>query len=39
VAEVLQGDPEVRRYPARLARIDTATWLLDRESAADLAAG
>ncbi|MBX3029552.1 MAG: 6-phosphogluconolactonase [Chloroflexi bacterium] len=39
VVEVLEGDPAVSRYPARLARIDTATWLLDPESAADLTAG
>ncbi len=36
VREVLTGDPDVARYPARLARIDSATWLLDRESAAML---
>jgi 6-phosphogluconolactonase len=27
--EVLEGDPEPKRYPARLARIDSATFLLD----------
>jgi 6-phosphogluconolactonase len=36
VADVLEGDPTVERYPARLARIDTATWLLDPGSARDL---
>jgi 6-phosphogluconolactonase len=36
LAEVLEGDPGIERYPARLARIDTATWLLDPGSARDL---
>ena len=29
LAEVLEGDPEPERYPARIARIDTATFVLD----------
>jgi 6-phosphogluconolactonase len=36
VAEVLEGDPDIERYPARLARIDAATWLLDPGSAGAL---
>jgi 6-phosphogluconolactonase len=36
VAEVLEGDPPIERYPARVARIDTATWLLDPDSAGRL---
>jgi 6-phosphogluconolactonase len=36
LAEVLEGDPTIETYPARLARIDTATWLLDPGSARDL---
>jgi 6-phosphogluconolactonase len=39
LAEVLEGDPTIETYPARLARIDTATWLLDPGSAARLGAG
>lgn len=38
VAEVLEGDPSIERYPARLARLDTATWLLDPGSAGRLGA-
>jgi 6-phosphogluconolactonase len=38
VAAVLEGDPSIERYPARLARLDTATWLLDRASAGRLEA-
>lgn len=34
LADVLVGDPAIETYPARLARIDTATWLLDPDSAA-----
>lgn len=37
VAAVLEGDPTIATYPARLARLDTATWLLDPGSAHDLA--
>jgi len=36
VADVLLGDPAIETYPARLARIDSATWLLDPASAATL---
>lgn len=36
LAEVLEGDPAIERYPARIARIDTATFLLDREAAKGL---
>ena len=36
LADVLEGDPTIDWYPARLARIDTATWLLDLGSAQDL---
>jgi 6-phosphogluconolactonase len=36
LANVLEGDPAIERYPARLARIDTATWLLDPDSAREL---
>lgn len=39
VAEVLGGDPAVETYPARLARLDTATWLLDEGSAGAIARG
>lgn len=39
LAEVLGGDPAIETYPARLARIDTATWLLDQASAAGLTPG
>jgi 6-phosphogluconolactonase len=39
VAEVLEGDPAIETYPARLARIDTATWLLDPGSAGDVSRG
>lgn len=36
LAEILQGDPTIETYPARLARLDTATWLLDTAAAAGL---
>lgn len=36
LAEVLEGDPPIETYPARLARLDTATWLLDPGSARGL---
>ena len=39
LADVLEGDPTIETYPARLARIDTATWLLDPGSAAGLGRG
>ncbi len=38
VAEVLEGDPSIGTFPARLARLDTATWLLDQGSAGRLEA-
>lgn len=36
VADVLNGDPSIETCPARVARIDTATWLLDPGSAGAL---
>jgi 6-phosphogluconolactonase len=33
LAEVLEGDPAIETFPARLARLDTATWILDPVSA------
>jgi 6-phosphogluconolactonase len=39
LADVLQGDPAIETYPARLARIDSATWLLDPDSAGALSTG
>jgi len=36
VVQVLEGDPSIETYPARLARLDSATWLLDRASAEHL---
>ncbi|MFN8520601.1 MAG: 6-phosphogluconolactonase [Chloroflexota bacterium] len=39
VADVLRGDPAIEAYPARLARIDSATWLLDPAASALLGAG
>jgi 6-phosphogluconolactonase len=39
LADVLEGDPTIDWFPARLARIDTATWLLDLGSAHDLHRG
>jgi hypothetical protein len=39
VADVLEGDPAIETCPARLARLVTATWLLDPGSARDLTRG
>ncbi|MET0773183.1 MAG: 6-phosphogluconolactonase [Candidatus Limnocylindrales bacterium] len=39
VADVLEDDPAIETYPARLARIDTATWLLDPRCAGGLVFG
>ena len=36
VVDVLEEDPAIETYPARLARIDTATWLLDPSCAGGL---
>jgi 6-phosphogluconolactonase len=36
LADVLGGDPAIDAYPARIARIDGATWLLDRAAAVGL---
>ena len=36
LVEVLDGDPSIETYPARLARLDTATWLLDPACARSL---
>lgn len=38
LVEVLEGDTPIGTHPARLARIDRATWLLDQASAQGLAA-
>jgi 6-phosphogluconolactonase len=39
VVDVLEEDPAIETYPARLARIDTATWLLDPSCAGGLVFG
>jgi 6-phosphogluconolactonase len=39
VADVLEGEPAIETCPARLARLMTATWLLDTGSARDLSRG
>jgi 6-phosphogluconolactonase/glucosamine-6-phosphate isomerase/deaminase len=36
LADVLGPERDVRRWPAQLARRPNSTWLLDRESAAQL---
>ena len=36
VAKVLGGDDDVRRWPARVADVEQATWIVDEAAAAQL---